>query len=271
MRSFNGIGGEFDDIEFCDTSVTDPATEEAASIYSWWQTFSDGRRFYVPDVTRLNNKDVVFNVKELTKLGKQFLAEHPALYPSAANFGRKSFEKIVTNRAMTYPKAVLATRTVNAYLEHYKIKGSNGTIARIEKGRILMSGYRVEGLAKALGVYSQKFSKHPGTESATEYLAREAGVAKFIIEELYQDDEMFVVAPTALAIIDALIRNHQMFGILRGAKSKLLKLGPSPGQHMRFSVLETGDSEESKDRGDPRFVSRTAQGPNPNNPYRSAA
>jgi hypothetical protein len=269
MRSFDGIGGEFDDIEFCDTSVTDPATGDAATTYSWWQPFADGKRFYVPDVARLNNKFIVFNVKELTEIGKQLLEEHPALYPGAANFGRKSFEKIVTNRAMTYPKAVLATRTVNAYLERYKIKGNNGTIARIEKGRILMSGYRVESLTKSLRYYSQKFSKQTDAKTATEYLAREADVSEFIIEELYRDDEMFVVAPTALAIIDALIHNHQMFGILPAAKSKLLKLGPSPGQHMRFSVLETGDSKESNDRSDPKFVSRTAQSPNPNNPYRS--
>jgi hypothetical protein len=275
MKSLGGKGGDFDDIEFCDTSEDDPAAGGTGSQYGWWQAFSEGKRFYVPDVAKINNTDVVFNIKALTGCANELLQTYPSLYSNCENFGRKSFEKIVANKAMSFPKAVLATRTINVYLKDRKVQ-KNGSIMQIGKCRIMMSGYRVEGMAKALGYFTQATAGHIGAEGAVEYVAREADVADFIIEALNRDDSKFVVFPTALAIIRALLRNRDKFGIPgEASEPTFLRLGPPPGASfgrldLRFSVPETGDPKEGLD-ADPKFRTRAALCPHPENPYRRVA
>lgn len=283
MESFDGAGGNFDDIEFCDTSITDTATGDIDSVYQWWQTFSEGKRFFVPDAVRLNSKATRFNIDALTSLGNELMEAHRSHYPSCSNFGRKSFEKIIGGKAMSFPKAVLATRTINEYLKRRDIRDRHGKPVVIQRCRILMSGYRIAGFGKALGYYENKHLGHTESPSATEFLALHAGVAEFIIQALRTYETNFVVAPTAVCIIRTMLTRRDLFGIAADATDwSMLKLGPPDGisisrQDARcFSIQETGELKSKSDANKPaavdsKFWSRTAQDKYPSHPYRRVA
>src|SRR5215469_688169 len=118
MLSFQGVGGNFQDIEFCDTSLLDPQSGANQTLYPWWLPFSEGKRFYVPRVAALNGQAVRFDIKQLVGEGRRLILKHKSQYPNADDFGRKSFDKILKYEAMSFAKAVMATRTINSTLAH---------------------------------------------------------------------------------------------------------------------------------------------------------
>lgn len=275
MISLGGEGGDFADSEFCDTSIKDPGSDDGESVYSWWKSFAEGKRFYVPDVARLNNQQVTnFNVTALTDHANRLLERHPSHYPHSTKIGRKTFDKLLENEAMSFAKAVIATRTINADLKARGVKDADGNLVQIGKHRIIMSGYRVEGLSAALSCYEHTASRSHEDESAGNFLAREAEVAEFIVEALHADDSKFVVYPTAVLIIHALLRNRHRFGISNSVTEQVfLRLGPLPNTSfsridLRFSVPETGDKLDA--RKDPKFSRRTLAANYPPNPFQQA-
>jgi hypothetical protein len=267
MKSFMGVGGDFQDIEFCDTSLIDP-NSGGSRHYQWWLAFSEGKRFYVPRVAALNGQEVRFNVEELLAEANKLFQAHGTQYPTASDFGRKSLDKIVKRGAMSFGKAVMATRAVNSVLAHKGVRDGNKNLIQIGRHEIVMAGYRIEGLSAALGRFAQLTSGQTESEGASEFLAREAGVSASIIEGLKTDDGKFVVFATAHAIIHALLRNRHQFGISNEAgEQTFLRLGPPPGTPYNRLDLKLSYPETD----DPNFPYRTAQTPHPDNPFKWAA
>lgn len=268
MKSFLGIGGDFPDIEFCDTSVIDPNSGDGHHHYPWWLTFSEGKRFYVPRIATLNGQVVRFNVEDLVAEGKKLLAAHGTRYPNTDDFGRKSFDKIVKRGAMSFGKAVMATRAVNSVLAHMDVRDSGNNLIQIGRHEIMMAGYRIEGLSAALGHYAGSTSGQIEAEGGAELLARETGVAPSVIQSLKADDGKFVTFPTAHELIQALLRNRHQFGIAGDANERtFLRLGPPAGSSFNRLDLKLSFPETE----DPNFSYRAAQCPHPENPFKWAA
>lgn len=268
MKSFLGIGGDFPDIEFCDTSVIDPNSGDGHRHYPWWLTFSEGKRFYVPRVAALNGQEVRFNVEELVTEGRKLLEAHGTPYPNTGDFGRKSFDKIVKRGAMSFGKAVMATRAVNSVLAHMDVRDENKNLVQIGRHEIMMAGYRIEGLSAALARHAGSTAGQTEAEGGSELLSRETGVAPSVLQSLKADDEKFVTFPTAHAIIQALLRNRHLFGIASDASEQtFLRLGPPAGSPFNRLDLKLSFPETE----DPNFSYRAAQCPHPENPFRWAA
>ena len=268
MLSFNGVGGDFPDVEFCDTSVIDPQTGESKRFYPWWVTFAEGKRFTVPRVAALNGQEAHFNVEELTTAGRTLLDTYQTSYKNAQDFGRKSFDKIVKREAMSFPKAVMAARTVNFVLAHLGVTDSSGKIIQIQRHEILVSGYRIDGIRKAVGYFNDQKAGQTENDGGVEFLAREAGVSLDLAETLCGEDGRFVCYPTALAIARALLRNRTAFGLDNQADEKtLIRLGPPPSA--QYKRLDLKPSVPETD--DPNFYYRSAQCPHPENPFMWAA
>ncbi len=268
MRSFNGVGGDFADDEFCDSIVTEKGEGIAQEPRSWWPAFREGKRFYVPYVAQLHGRVTQFNITKLTNDANKLKEDFGTHYPNCSDFGRKSFDKIVAHNAMSFGKAVMATRTINADLAHKHVQDSSGKVVEIGRGQIVMSGYRIEGLKTALGRHAQKIVGKTESESGIELLTRDSQVAQFIIDALSTDDGKFVVYPTARAIIQSLLRNRDAFGIPGEAvETTFLRLGPEPAD--RYSHLDLKRSIE--ETPDPKFAERVKTSPHPENPFKRTA
>jgi hypothetical protein len=132
-----------------------------------------------------------------------------------------------------------------------------------------------QGFSKALGSYSDRKSGDVEADSAVEHLSQMSGVAQFIVEALKSDDAKFVVFPTALQIVRAMLRERHLFGIPGSAtENSFIRLGPPKSTSysrldLRLSVPETGDIVDWTG-SDPKFAGRVLNSPHPENLFRRA-